>query len=212
MAASAQDVIVKKNGNTVVCRVIEVGQTEIVYKRWTELQGNNYVMNISDIASIHYENGGKKDFGTDTATNNSFTLNNMPRNIDAPTLLAMTNKNKESLITKLKRIEWIGGAVLLGIGIPCLGLGISAGYTDANTIMLITSGTILSAGGLALTTEYLIKTHRLSKQPPYNVQSIPIWKNEFKLNNNSKLSTDICTINDGRLKTSTIGFDINYNF
>lgn len=217
----AQDVIVKKDGNTIVCRVVEVGQTEVVYKRWTELQGNNYVMNLSDIASIHYENGQKKNFGTTTESNSPLALNNIPQNIDDGALLAMASKTSTKSKTKrLKRIGWIGGAILLGAGIPCLVVGVigeeeyyyGSGYYDEVNPGLTATGAVLSAGGIALTTGCLVRSHRLSKKVPYNVQNIPVWQNEFKLKNQSTLSTDICAINDGRLRTSTLGLGISYNF
>lgn len=61
-SVSAQDVIVKKDGSTVVCRVIEVTQSEITYKKWGKLDGANYVMDKSLAASINYENGRKDNF------------------------------------------------------------------------------------------------------------------------------------------------------
>ena len=36
MSVSAQDVIVKKDGSTIVCRVVEVTATEITYKKWSD--------------------------------------------------------------------------------------------------------------------------------------------------------------------------------
>ena len=56
---SAQDVIVKKDGSTVVCRVVEVTATEITYKKWSDLNGSNYVMERSSASAINYENGKK---------------------------------------------------------------------------------------------------------------------------------------------------------
>ena len=44
----AQDVIVKKDGSTIVCRVVELTSSEIVYKKWSDLNGSNYVMNRAD--------------------------------------------------------------------------------------------------------------------------------------------------------------------
>ena len=57
--ASAQDVIVKKDGSTVVCRVLSVSDTEITYKKWNEPNGSNYVMDKSLASAINYENGKK---------------------------------------------------------------------------------------------------------------------------------------------------------
>jgi len=59
---SAQDVIVKKDGSTVVCRVVEVTATEITYKKWEDLKGSNYVMDKSLVSTINYESGRKETF------------------------------------------------------------------------------------------------------------------------------------------------------
>ena len=59
VVANAQDVIVKKDGSTVVCRVVEVTATEITYKKWSDLNGSNYVMDKSLASAINYENGKK---------------------------------------------------------------------------------------------------------------------------------------------------------
>jgi hypothetical protein len=57
--ANAQDVIVKKDGSTIVCRVVELTSTEITYKKWNDLNGSNYVMNRADASAINYQNGKK---------------------------------------------------------------------------------------------------------------------------------------------------------
>ncbi len=46
-SVSAQDVIVKKDGSTIFCRVVELTDSEISYKKWSDLNGSNYVMNLS---------------------------------------------------------------------------------------------------------------------------------------------------------------------
>ena len=70
---SAQDVIVKKDGSTIVCRVMELNSSEIVYKKWTDLNGSNYVMNRADASAINYENGKKENISEVT---NLYTPNN----------------------------------------------------------------------------------------------------------------------------------------
>lgn len=62
-SVSAQDVIVKKDGSTVVCRVVTLNATEIVYKRWSDLNGSNYIMDRSLASAINYENGKKEVLG-----------------------------------------------------------------------------------------------------------------------------------------------------
>ena len=53
----AQDVIVKKDNSTILSKVTKIGETEIEYKKWTNLDGPIYTINRSDIVSINYENG-----------------------------------------------------------------------------------------------------------------------------------------------------------
>ena len=62
VCASAQDVIVKKDGSTVACRVLEVKNSEVVYKLWTERNGSSYIMDLSLVSSINYESGKKESF------------------------------------------------------------------------------------------------------------------------------------------------------
>lgn len=72
-SASAQDVIVKKDGSTIVCRVVELTDSEITYKKWSDLNGSNYVMNRADASAINYQNGKKVNLSEAT---NLYTPNN----------------------------------------------------------------------------------------------------------------------------------------
>ncbi len=101
LTVAAQDVITKKDGNTIVCRVIEVGQTEVVYQKWSDLGGNNYVMNITDIVSINYENGERETFGNVShesvgANVSQVASSAAPQYLSDAELLGLTNPpNKE---------------------------------------------------------------------------------------------------------------------
>jgi hypothetical protein len=55
--ASAQDVIMLKNGDEVDAKITEVGIQEIKYKRMDNLEGPVYVMPKADIFKIKYKNG-----------------------------------------------------------------------------------------------------------------------------------------------------------
>ena len=209
LTVSAQDVIVKKDGNTVLCRIVEVGQTEVVYKRWKELKGNNYVMNISDITAINYENGQKKVF-TEAQTDfqQPSVLDNRQLNVDDASLLLMAEK--EYKIKRARRKVWVGVA-MLAVGLPCLGVGAKDFYYEDKCDLLI-PGAVLTAGGLAVTSFSLIKTKRLKKEQRYNVQSLPLWQNEFRLKDNSVLAPGLCAIRDNYFHTSVIGLGVNYKF
>ncbi len=223
LSAAAQDVIIKKDGNTIVCRVVELTKTEVIYKRWTELQGSNYVMSLTDVSAIHYKNGEKKTFNNVTtqssSSNEQFVFNRESQYIDDGALLAMVNKADNKVkanptykkIKRLKIAGWSAGGIMLGIGVPLLGAGCSWGPFDDGYGCFI-SGLVFSASGIVLTTGCVVKAHILKKKYTNRVTSTPVWQNDFQLNNNAKLSTQICTIQDVQQKAPTLGFGLSYQF
>ncbi len=78
LCASAQDVIVKKDGSTILSKVLEVNETNIKYKKFSNKTGPTYTIGIENVLSVNYENGEKETFKdkymtTTTATTNSGT-------------------------------------------------------------------------------------------------------------------------------------------
>ena len=61
-SAFAQDVIVKKNGSTILSKVLEVNTADIKYKKFSNPNGPTYTINKSEVMSINYENGDKDTF------------------------------------------------------------------------------------------------------------------------------------------------------
>lgn len=60
--AYSQDVIVKKDGSTILSKVLEVSSTEIKYKKFSNLEGPTYTISVAELLSINYANGDKDDF------------------------------------------------------------------------------------------------------------------------------------------------------
>lgn len=60
--SSAQDVIVKKDGSTILSKVIEINTADIKYKKFSNQNGPTYTINKLEILSINYENGEKEDY------------------------------------------------------------------------------------------------------------------------------------------------------
>jgi hypothetical protein len=56
-AASAQDMIIMKNGNTISAKVMEIYPNEIRYKRFDNLDGPMIIIPSSGVLSINYKNG-----------------------------------------------------------------------------------------------------------------------------------------------------------
>lgn len=63
-SASAQDVIIKRNGEEIQAKISKVSENEIEYKKWTNLEGPLYTLKTSQIFMIKYENGEKDVFDT----------------------------------------------------------------------------------------------------------------------------------------------------
>ena len=87
-SAFAQDVIVKKDGATILSKVIEIGTSEVKYKKFSNQNGPTYTIRISDILSINYQNGEREEFGNtrsagiskDEVMRNQFTSSNSSNN------------------------------------------------------------------------------------------------------------------------------------
>lgn len=68
LCVSAQDVIVKKDGSTILSKVLEVNETNIKYKKFSNKTGPTYTIGIENVLSVNYENGEKETFDNASLT------------------------------------------------------------------------------------------------------------------------------------------------
>lgn len=100
----AQDVIVKKDGSTILSKVIKIGTTEVEYKKFSNQNGPNYSIQKNDIQAINYENGDKDEFKTEAqeGEKNNVSKNATPQLVNKPAdarnaeLIAKYNKEFHS--------------------------------------------------------------------------------------------------------------------
>ena len=71
--ASAQDLIVKKDGSVIQAKVTKIGTTEVEYKKWNNQDGPQYSIAVADILAINYQNGEKETFENVSASGKSQT-------------------------------------------------------------------------------------------------------------------------------------------
>ena len=57
----AQDVIVKKDGTTILSKVLEVNEANLKYKKFKNPQGPTYSISLSEIMSVNYDNDEEDD-------------------------------------------------------------------------------------------------------------------------------------------------------
>ncbi len=67
MAGRAQDRIYTKDGAIYEVKVIEIGTREVVYKKWSSLNGPNYILPRKSIERIRFENGDEEIFSRPVA-------------------------------------------------------------------------------------------------------------------------------------------------
>ena len=210
----AQDVIVKKDGSTVVCRVMELTSSEIVYKKWSDLKGPNYdVMNRSDATAINYENGKKENLSE--AGTNLYAPGNQNDGVQQyndQALLGMdyANRNVYKKIKQLKTWGWISGIAGVGLGALFVNIGMNADYSRDEAKYYIVGG-VLAVGGIATSTYCFATAHRRKKELEY-LQSSTIFQYNFEFGNGSNLSAGIDMLRDRHIGNSTLGIGLHYNF
>lgn len=62
-----QDVIVKKDGSTILSKVLEINPSNIKYKKYSNPNGPTYTIEKTEVMSVNYENGDKDNFNTQTS-------------------------------------------------------------------------------------------------------------------------------------------------
>lgn len=80
---SAQDIIVKRNGDELQCKILEVSKNEVKYKRWVNLDGPAFSEKKSDIFMIKYENGEKDVIAHSSPTSEPSAISTNVNDVDS---------------------------------------------------------------------------------------------------------------------------------
>lgn len=214
-ASFAQDVIVMKDGSTVLAKVLKITKTEVTYKKYNNLQGPEYTMSISDIVSINYENGTKEDFNpvvSQTEVQSSTDIFTTDVKTSDLELLKTYNQSIYSdypaKIKKRKLIGWIGGGVLVAAGAALIYFGETCdndGLTCAG-FPFIGAGVVWWAG-------WNIAAYKLKKELNSYTQ-VSLFEQDVFTGKNSKLVAGVDALRVGKMNHSTygVGLNLKYNF
>ena len=126
----AQDVIVNKDGSTILSKIIEVNSSDIKYKKFSNLDGPTYTINKSDVVSVNYENGDRDDFkestsdDTHSVTNKIITLRaGTPIPIEIVNSVRASNLDRGSRVAfRVSRDVVVDGVTILPYGTPVTGV------------------------------------------------------------------------------------------
>jgi hypothetical protein len=134
----AQDVIVKKDGSTILSKVIEIGTYEVKYKKHSNQNGPTYTISKSEIQSINYENGEKEDI-----TQSKIVAQNKPSYVQEDPNMLRKKFEAEDLYKEARTLNiWSWVCVVAGAGGGVTGLILCK---KDKTLQYITLG-----GGLAV--------------------------------------------------------------
>jgi len=210
-SVSAQDVIVKKDGSTIVCRVVELTSTEITYKKWSDLNGSNYVMSRSDASAINYENGKKVNISETTNLYQPHNQNDGVQQYNDRALLGMdyTNQKTYKKVKQLKTWGWISGIAGLGVGALMINLGKNA---DDEGLQYYIPGGVFVLGGIATSAYCFVNAHKKQKQAEMYLQSSTLYQYNFEFSNGSNLSAGVDILRDCNVGNNTLGIGLRYNF
>ena len=76
ISAAAQDIIRTKDGRTIEAKILEVGDSSISYKRYSNPNGPTFTLALSQIKSIEYQSGDSNVFGRSNNTVRANTYEN----------------------------------------------------------------------------------------------------------------------------------------
>ncbi|MDQ3047542.1 MAG: hypothetical protein M3R27_08355 [Bacteroidota bacterium] len=149
--AFSQDYIIKKNGDEIKAKVVEVGTIEIKYKKFEKPTGPNYVVERADVFMIKYEDG-TKDVLNPVIDNNKAEPVKVESKKDeskrAPESdmnksVPQKDQSKNSYIDKVREVQakdptvrvYLGNGWLLGPGITNPMFGVDVRFPRKNVFL-----------------------------------------------------------------------------
>lgn len=205
---SAQDVIVKKDGSTIISKVIEIGTTEVKYKKFSNQDGPTYSILKSEIRAINYKNGEKETFSelNHSAPTPQPSYNSNYNSQVAEGIIAGNRLQKEKLLASAKSWDTVGNVWYWA----CFISGVVGGflvYDDENqTPAYIAVGGGIASGFIGLGICRAISNNK--EKAANSIASIPIIKQDINLGN-SRLSAGINIMKDQVKQKHTFGVGLS---
>ena len=227
MVVAAQDVIVKKDGSTILSKVVEISDTQVKYKKFSHLEGPTYVVSISELTSINYQNGEKENFGTSQTTVIQTQTPSVPNyeNAYGPYVQQSGTMSDTELLKAYKRSKAIAntprvkklkitGYVFCGLAVAgafMTGFGDDDdnGYGLMNGIGI--TGSALLGSSAIIGSACLIAGYH--KQKINNrMSSASIFQQEIPIGSNARLTADVNLLKDNFTRQQTVGLGFHLNF
>lgn len=212
----AQDVIVKKDGTTIMAKVLTVGTTTVEYKKWSNQDGPTYVIEKTELLSINYANGEKEVFSEQQEAETLPGLITQPeipvRTYSQEDINQAVSRTTSQIVYKSTagRGKIIGGSLLLAlVGLPGIATAITClcvGASDASYYVSAGIGLAGTLGGV-----FLIKEGRSDKKEALGITQTPILQHQFKIGDYA-LTPSVNVYSDKLTKQKGLGAGLAFNF
>lgn len=211
LSVSAQDIIVKKNGQPIKCRIVELTDEEITYKKWEDPNGSNYVMNRKDILTFTRDETLVRTAEPMPSSGSDLFSSQYDdehlKMLDAqlhPFATVQFNPYEK----RLKRLKWTaigtaGGALVFGIITAVTSIDSEDDYNPAATV----TGVCFYS---ALTTSiwYGVTKHKAKRK----IYSASLYEQGYTFKNGTRFSASTDLLRDSRTNQTAIGLGFHYNF
>ena len=207
----AQDVIVKKDGSTILSKVVEIGSTEVKYKKFSNQNGPTYTITKAEIQTINYENGEKDTFSDAVVTQplqqqQNYDFGSYSSQV-AEGIAAGNRLQKEKLLASAKSWNTVGGVwfwvnALGGLAVSWIVYGGDDGWWIPGAAGV---GSGLVGYGIC----GAIANNK--EKAAASIASVPVLKQDFNLGN-SRLSTGFNLMNDKLHNDYALGLGLSLTF
>lgn len=215
LSALGQDVIVKRDGSTVLCKIIGVTDSEVIYEKWDNLNGPQFIMDRSLISNLNYHDGRQDKVNEQTS--NAYAPGNQQTgasNYNDKALLALDYQRQGDNVylkkaKKLKTIGWaVGSTLFIGGTVLILATG---SFYDGGYPEFYVPGCIMILGGISTTIGCLVKANQYAQKAKMMAVA-PMFNHEFNFKDGSSLCAGIDLIRDKRITQLTLGLGLQYTF
>ncbi len=217
----AQDVLVKKDGGTILAKILRITETEVEYKNHDNPDGPTRVISISSLLRINYQNGQTETFAAG-ASDDIVTRETATKFSNDQRLMQMYRLSLQPKMLKraerLKKASWIvGGTLVVGgavIAACCKAKSDKTGYTYDHECYnaLLGTGIPMIPAGIAVWAGCYFRAKNIEKKVMLSVESSPVFQQEFNVGKNERLMVGVDMLNDNTMKHQTVGMGLRYNF
>lgn len=202
----AQDIIVQKDGSIIQAKVLEVGTTEVKYKKWSNQDGPSYAIAKSNILAITYQNGEKESFNDQPVMENLNQHTSTYNNDVLKALNAGNSIQKQKLLASAKNWRVAGKVIYWGGFLGTIG-GCLAFVDDKIPYVPLTVG-ILSSIGLGAVCNHIADN---KESAAHSIASIHIIQQDYSLGSN-RLTAGVDYLKCECTNERTIGLGLSFSF